>query len=188
MSVKEIISAILSKNASAFEEAFENAMREKVSDAIDSIHEQVDLDGMDEATSREKGDMPVLSKKLSYAVHQNDLKKKKPVSLAKSPWDKNEEVDLEEAEDLDELSRKTLGSYISKASDNVASKGVEIGRRSADADEVDRLTNRNMPNKYQARADMKKALGADDETISKVRRSAGMRLKGIDRAVNRLSK
>lgn len=115
--------------------------------------------------------------------------------------DENDDEDDEDEEDepkskkkkmkeaaLSELSKKTLASYTRKAANDVGNKGVEIGKKDADADEVDRMTNRHMPDKHKVRDNMKKALGADHETIGKIRRKAGTRLQGIDRATARLEK
>jgi len=103
--------------------------------------------------------------------------------------EEDDEEDMkEEAEQIDELKKSTLASYVKKASGNVGMLGMNIGRKEADADEVDRMTNRHMPDKYNARDSMKKALGADSDTIRKVRNKAGNRIQGIERASDRLSK
>lgn len=94
----------------------------------------------------------------------------------------------ESVEQIDELKKSTLSSYVKKASNHVGMLGMKIGKKEADADEVDRMTNRHMPDKYNVRDNMKKALGADHETINKTRRKAGNRLQGIDRASDRLAK
>jgi hypothetical protein len=93
-----------------------------------------------------------------------------------------------EEEQLDELSKGTLGSYIKKASNDLANKGAALGKKQADADEVDRYTNRHMPNQFDARDTMRKAVGASQSDINKVRSGAMKRNKNIGKAVDRLSK
>jgi hypothetical protein len=94
----------------------------------------------------------------------------------------------EEVESLDELSKGTLSSYVKKAANSLANKGAEIGKKTADADEVDRYTNRHMPNQSDERERMKKAVGADHESINKTRYGAIKRSKGIAKAADRLAK
>jgi len=94
----------------------------------------------------------------------------------------------EEVEQLDELSKGTLGSYIKKASNDLANKGAALGKKQADADEVDRYTNRHMPNQSDERERMRKAVGASHDDINKVRSGAIKRNKNIGKAVDRLSK
>ncbi len=93
-----------------------------------------------------------------------------------------------EEEQLDELSKGTLGSYIKKASNDLANKGAALGKKQADADEVDRYTNRHMPNQSDERERMRKAVGASHDDINKVRSGAIKRNKNIGKAVDRLSK
>lgn len=94
----------------------------------------------------------------------------------------------EETEQLDEISKKTLSSYVKKAASDLANKGASIAKKQSDADEVDRYTNRHMPNQSDERERMKKAVGADHETINKTRYGAIKRNKGISKAVDRLAK
>jgi hypothetical protein len=95
---------------------------------------------------------------------------------------------IQESEQLDELSKGTLGSYIKKASNDLANKGAALGKKQADADEVDRYTNRHMPNQSDERERMRKAVGASHDDINKVRSGAIKRNKNIGKAVDRLSK
>lgn len=90
-------------------------------------------------------------------------------------------------ETLNELSKKTLGSYTRKAASSMGTAAYDLAKKQSDADEVDRMTNRNMPNKFDTQKQMKKALGADDDSQQKNRRTIGNRMKGIDQATNKLS-
>ena len=80
---------------------------------------------------------------------------------------KNEEVDLDE-EQLDELSKKTLGSYIKKSTDSYGGDSRSIGSLSTKA-----------ADKYNS--------GGEDEGGEEESKSY-KRSKGIARAVNRLTK
>ena len=91
-------------------------------------------------------------------------------------------------ESLDELSKSTLGSYVKKASSDMANKGAAIAKKQADADEVDRYTNRHMSGQSDARDSMRKAVGASQDDINKVRSGAIKRTKNISKAVDRLTK
>jgi len=107
---------------------------------------------------------------------------------AKMSDDEEEDEEDEEDEQLDELKKSTLASYTRKAADSMAMTAHGLGQKRSDADEVDRMTNRNMPNKYAARDQMKKALGADDAAQGKDRNVIGKRMTGIAQATKRLSK
>lgn len=101
-------------------------------------------------------------------------------------------MQTEEFEQLDELSKKTLGSYVTKAAHNMAVNHGARMTKSAEADEVDRFMNRNIPGgmqpKYKAVDDMKKTLGADNKSIMDLHFKIGKRAKGIDTAVKKLTK
>lgn len=90
--------------------------------------------------------------------------------------------------ELFELSKKTLGSYTRNAASSMGNAAHDLGQKKAEADEVDRMTNRNMKNKYIAQDSIKKSLEVDDDSQSKLRRTIGKRLKGIDKATARLTK
>lgn len=92
----------------------------------------------------------------------------------------------EEAEQIDELSRKTLSSYVKKAANSAANKGMEHGVKKAEADEMDRVMNRHMSfgDKDKVRGIMK----TTSSDVDKPREKAMRRLQGIDRAANRLAK
>lgn len=93
-------------------------------------------------------------------------------------------------ETIDELSKKTLGSYINKSADAaaVAHGKHEVGK--AHADEVDRYTNRNgmVGSQHKHNDAMRKAVGADFDTLGKHRLKLIRHLKGIEHATKRLTK
>jgi hypothetical protein len=92
----------------------------------------------------------------------------------------------EDFEQLDELSRKTLASYVDKASDSAASKGMEYGQKKAQSDEMDRMMNRHMSfaDKDKVRQIMKTTV----KDVEAPREKAARRLQGIGRAAKRLAK
>lgn len=94
----------------------------------------------------------------------------------------------EEVEELDELKKSTLASYVRKASDSMGNAAHSLGKKSERSDEVDRMTNRHMPDKYNVRDNMKKALDADEKSQRKDREVIGKRMYGIRQATSRLSK
>ena len=105
--------------------------------------------------------------------------------------DFDDEGDLdEEAEQIDEISRKTLASYVKGASSSVADHAHALGSKSAQADDVNRFTNRNgMAGGNQLHRDaLKKALGVHHDDINKVARKMRSRLHGIGKASTRLAK
>jgi hypothetical protein len=106
-----------------------------------------------------------------------------------SEYDDNcDERSMSEQEQLDELSKGTLGSYVKKAGRSAGNIGSKLGQQRATSDEVDRFTNRHMADKYDTGDVLKKQLGASsrdqDDTLDKF----GRRTKGIDRAVDRLTR
>jgi hypothetical protein len=98
---------------------------------------------------------------------------------------------VDESEHLDELSPDTLKSYTKKAANSAVNKGFDLGKKQADADEVDRYTNRHFPkgvDQFGQRELMRKAAGADYDDINKTRSKAAKRVAGIGKAVDRLTK
>jgi len=98
----------------------------------------------------------------------------------------NEGSGAEDVEQIDELSKATLGSYIKKASTSAASKAVEYGTKKTERDEVDRMTNRHM--RYDDKEKIHKALNTTSSDVEAPRRKAAKRLGGINRAVTKLTK
>ena len=92
------------------------------------------------------------------------------------------------AGNLEELSPNTLKSYAKKASGSAANLGALIGKKQADADEVDRYTNRHFPkgvDQFGQRELMRKAAGADYGDIEKIRGKAMKRVAGIGKEIGR---
>lgn len=101
-----------------------------------------------------------------------------------------EEVsELDESEQLDELSKDTLKSYLKKAPATLYSKGMENGKKHAQADEIDRFTNRNGGlGGYKVGDELKSKAGVDSKETEKIRTKAFLRNKSIGKAVDKLTK
>ena len=128
----------------------------------------------------QKGDSVAIEQHFEYAMTTRIAERLDDMRayVAKSMF--NEDVDLydyedvitesdieafmqtEEFEQLDELSKKTLGSYVKKAANDMAMSHANRMVKSAEADEVDRFMNRNTSAGYQEKHgvtnSMKKAL------------------------------
>ena len=91
----------------------------------------------------------------------------------------------EEVEQVDELSKGTLGSYVKKASQSAADHGMQAGRKQAERDEVDRSTNRHGNVDKDA---VHKAMKTTHSDVKKPEQKASKRLKGINTAVKKLTR
>jgi hypothetical protein len=94
----------------------------------------------------------------------------------------------EDFEQLDELSKGTLGSYVKKAASSLSKASHDLGDKRAQSAEVDRFTNRHMPDKYNAQDKMKDNLGVGHNAQSKDVSTIVKRTKGITSATNKLTK
>lgn len=92
---------------------------------------------------------------------------------------------IDESEELDEISKKTLGSYINKASDDAANQAIRYGMKKAEADEIDRLTNRHM--QYSDKDMIRNIMKTTSKDVDEPRYKAAKRLHGISKATRRLT-
>lgn len=162
MSLKDLIAAAFNRDATAFESAFSSVMKEKVASAIDSsflAREEYELDEAKEEDDEDEDE-------------EDD--------------DSDEDDMKEEVEELDELSKKTLSSYVKKASDNATVHGMKYGEKKAQSDEMDRMMNRHMS--YSDKDKVRSIMKTTSDDVEAPRYKAAKRLKGIDRAVDKLSK
>jgi hypothetical protein len=95
-------------------------------------------------------------------------------------------LNKEEVEEIDELSKSTLGSYIKKAATSAANKGMEHGTKKAERDEVDRMTNRHMS--FGDKDKIHQTLKTTNRDVEAPREKAGKRIAGINTAVKKLTK
>lgn len=127
------------------------------------------------AAMKATGDKPPLKKSTIMKAHK----------IAKKIKEETEEVS-EDAEQIDELSKSTLGSYIKKAAPSAIMHGIKHGEKKAERDEMDRVMNRHMSfsDKDKVHATMK----TTHSDVDKPREKALRRNQGIIRATNRLTK
>jgi hypothetical protein len=92
----------------------------------------------------------------------------------------------EEVEEIDELSKSTLGSYIKKAAPSAIQKGIEHGVKKAERDEMDRNMNRHMS--FSDKDKIHDIMKTTHKDVDKPREKALRRNQGIIRATNRLTK
>jgi len=167
MSVLDLITAIQAGDSQNIEKHFENEMSTRIAERLDDMRTNVAKNMFNEDT--DEG--------YDYDLTLEDIE---------------EFMQTEEYEQLDELSKKTLGSYISKAANNMAINHGYRMTKSAESDEVDRFMNRNTAVGYQQKHattdDIKKTLGADNKSIGKLHHKVGVRARGIDTAVKKLTK
>lgn len=157
MSVKDLISAAYNKDAASFESTLHAVMQEKMAAAIQSH--------------------------FSPAVYEEEV----DLEEAKAKKEDDDEDEMcEDVDQIDELSKKTLGSYIKKASDNAATHAVKYGEKKAQSDEMDRMMNRHMS--YSDKDQVRKIMKTTNDDVEAPRYKAAKRLKGIDRATDKLSK
>jgi hypothetical protein len=135
MSVKDIFAAAFNKDASSFETAFSSVMKEKVIAAVENKFfavEEYELEESkyeDDEEEDDEDDEELEEKKLTAKDVKNALasakaKPKETVSLKKPPFKMDEE-----AEELDELSKKTLGSYTKAAANDIGHLQRDITNR-----------------------------------------------------------
>lgn len=213
MSVQKIIQEAINKSPRDLKEALESELRDRIRLALEAKMEdekdddEEDDDSSDEDDEDEKDmkeeveELDELSKKTlgAYVKAANrdtyiagkfsrddkearaaGRKRKAGVAMAVDKLTK------EEVEELGELKKSTLASYISKASDNAASHAIKYGEKKAQSDEMDRMMNRHM--KYSDKDAVHKIMKTTRDDVEEPRYKAAKRLKGIDMAVKKLSK
>jgi hypothetical protein len=94
----------------------------------------------------------------------------------------------EDFEQLDELSKTTLGSYVKKAASSLSKASHDLGDKRAQSAEVERFTNRHMGDKFRAQGKMKDDLGVGNTAQAKDVHTIIKRNKGITSAANKLTK
>ncbi len=157
MSVRNLISAAYNKDAASFESTLHAVMQEKMAAAIQS--------------------------RFSPAMYEEEVELEE--AKASEDDEDEDEEDEDEEDQLDELSKKTLGSYVKKASDNAASHAVKYGEKKAQSDEMDRLMNRHMS--YSDKDKVRGIMKTTSSDVEAPREKAAKRLKGIERATDKLS-
>jgi uncharacterized protein YecT (DUF1311 family) len=115
----------------------------------------------------------------SFALYKNGKKSKYYTSLEAAKEAMNEEV-----EELDEISKKTLGSYINKAASNIADKSAEAQhKRTKAVVDYDDNIRRGM-SKKGADTHLNRGYDSARPDINKV----NSRMQGVQKAISRLAK
>lgn len=163
MSVRDLIAAAINGNAAGFEQSLNAVMQEKMSVAVQA--------------------------RFSPAVYEEevDLEEAKASEEDEDEDEDEDDEDMnEEVEDLDELKKSTLASYIDKASDNAASHAIRYGEKKAQSDEMDRMMNRHM--KYSDKDAVRKIMKTTHDEVEEPRYKAAKRLKGVALAAKKLAR
>jgi hypothetical protein len=92
----------------------------------------------------------------------------------------------EEVENIDELSKGTLASYVKKAVPSAIQHGIKHGEKKAERDEQDRNMNRHMS--FSDKDKVHDIMKTTYKDVEKPRQKAMRRLQGIDRAVGKITK
>ena len=92
----------------------------------------------------------------------------------------------ESAEQIDELSKKTLGSYVGKAARDAASNAMKSGEKQAQSAEMDRMMNRHMS--YDDKDKIRDIMKTTPKDVNAPRDKAAKRLGGINLAVKKLTR
>ena len=168
MSTLDLINAIQAGDSVGIEQQFDEAMTSRIAERLDDMRAYVAKNMFNE-------DIDVYD--YSDIITESDIA---------------DFIQTEEFEQLDELSKKTLGSYVKKAANDMAISHANRMVKSAEADEVDRFMNRNTAAGYKEKHgvtdNLKKALGADSASVSKHMYRSVKRSKGINTAVKKLTK
>jgi hypothetical protein len=144
-----------------------------------------------------KGDQHKIDANKNGKVDSHDFhllrKKKKGVAETYTTLNTGEDISEEEVEEavteeeqIDELSKATLGSYVKKAATSAANKGMEHGTKKAERDEVDRMTNRHMS--FGDKDKIHQTMKTTNRDVEAPREKAGKRIAGINMAVKKLTK
>jgi hypothetical protein len=172
MSTRDLIDAIESGSAADIQAAFEGEMASRIAERLDTMRQEVSKDMFNEARK--------MSSKMAEDEHEDDEEDEDEEDEDEDEL-KLEDYSLEEIEDfmmsedfeqLDELSKRTLGSYAKKAAHDA------VIQRKIGADFENRANKARKPGMKSSA----EKLGKDYTAKSRKRRA------GINTAVDRLTK
>jgi len=207
MTIQKIIQESINGNPLEMKEALQEELRDRIRLALEA---KMDEDMSEEVEELDESEKKIAALEKKLKDHQNRLELARERRRMKGGsrgvqgsaegniYRKMDDISRqihslkhpvkEEVEELDELKKSTLASYVRKAADSMGNAAHSLGKKSERSDEVDRMTNRHMPDKYNVRDNMKKALDADEKSQRKDREVIGKRMYGIKQATSRLSK
>jgi hypothetical protein len=174
MSVKDLINAIASGSAIQTEQAFNQVMAEKISARLDDMRVEVAQNMFSEG-------------------YKKKMKEEESCDSEDEDEDKKEDM-KEEVEELDEISKGTMGRYLAKAGADIANREGKKNELRKKSDEIwqntSSLGNRDLPRDvadklsdvgHQARKSLEKQVDTHSEKQWK-------RQKGIQTAIKKISK
>jgi len=152
---RELIGHIMNDDTVNAKKSFESALNDRVSYELDDIKQEVAASIYNESVEIDEED--------DFDLSDEELEDALRLAAEELGYDEDDELSEEQ---IDELSKKTLGSYIGKAADRVSSSAYDAG-------EVNGL-------------DMG-GIDDDDNAGPKAYRDADKHTKGIKRAVKKLA-
>jgi hypothetical protein len=210
MTIQRIIQEAINKNPRDLKEALTEELRGRIrlaleakmsddEDEEDMKEEAEELDELSKDTVRNyynkageqgrdiTGKMMVGGGDWSKDGKDTETLKKRAAGRAMALKRRSGEVKMsEEAEELDELKKSTLASYVSKAADNAASNAIKYGEKKAQSDEMDRMMNRHMS--YDDKDKMRSIMKTTNKDVNAPREKAAKRLAGVDLAIKKLTR
>jgi len=184
MSVRDLISAALNKDARTFEDTFSTVMQEKLADAIGerfSVSEMTNPKTPDDDEDYEDDEDDDEDDEEIDESSQDAI----PDNMSQAEFIKYYNA-AAKGKSINEISNKTLGSYIKKASINAADHAYKLGHKKAENDEISRFTNR-LPNQSGERDRLKKHFGVDSNSTNATRRNLSKRINGVNTAANKMA-
>ena len=185
MSVRDLISAALNKDARTFEDTFSTVMQEKLADAIGerfSVSEMTNPKTPDDDEDYEDDEDDDEDDEEIDESSQDAI----PDNMSQAEFIKYYNA-AAKGKSINEISNKTLGSYIKKASTNAADHAYKLGHKKAENDEISRFTNRLMPNQSGERDRLEKHFGVDSNSTNATRRNLSKRINGVNTAANKMA-
>lgn len=168
MSTRDLIDAIESGSATDIQTAFEGEMASRIAERLDTMRQEVSKDMFNEARK--------MSSKMAEDEHEDEDEEDEDEDELKLEDYSLEEIEdfmmSEDFEQLDELSKRTLGSYVKKAAHDA------VIQRKIGAD-FENLANKSRKPGMKSSAEK---LGKDYASKSRKRRA------GINTAVDRITK
>lgn len=164
MSVRDLIDAIESGDSLATQQCFETEMMQRISDQMDLMRK---------------------------SVAQNMFKESVDEDLCLEDFaleELEEFMQTEEFNQLDELSKTTLGNYIKKAAQSRVKLGDREHKLQKTSDDISKASGASSDISPETRSQLYKARNDIDDQRYKIQNKSDIRQDGIIRAVKRLTK
>jgi len=213
--LSDMVDASANKDALGFESAFEDVIKAKLIDRLSDMkigvaqsmfkaNEEVEqVDELSKSTLKNyiktsAGSMHgsgLVTQSFKDGFHTGDGNNSESGAKAQKKMFKRmdgirkatDKLAKEDVDQIDELSRKTLASYVSKASGSLANRSHNLGMKKAKANEIDKFTNDNSFD-HSDRENIKKMAKVTSKDIGKHYDHLEKRSHGILGAAKRLAK